>query len=80
MQKWEYLTLKSKTNYGTTKFFINDQMQPALKNGNFPVILNQLGGQGWDLVGISDDDGAQVYIFKRMTDKTAKAPKPTTPA
>ena len=27
MQKWEYLTLKSKTNYGTTKFYINDQMQ-----------------------------------------------------
>ena len=76
MQKWEYLTLKSKTNYGTTKYYINDTMQPTLKDGKFPVILNQLGGQGWDLVGISEADGAQVYIFKRMTAKAPKAPKP----
>ena len=80
MQKWEYLTLKSKTNYGTTKYYINDTMQPALKDGKFPVIINQLGGQGWDLVGISAADEAQVYIFKRMTDKTPKASKPKAPA
>ena len=80
MQRWEYLTLKSKTNYGTTKFYINDQMQPTLENGRMPQIINQLGGQGWELIGIGDDDGANVYIFKRPSDKEPKAVKPKPPA
>ena len=72
-QKWEYLTLMSKSNYGTTKYYINDQQQPTLKDGKLPVIINQLGGQGWELVGLNEADKAQTYIFKRPSTKVAKA-------
>lgn len=78
-QKWEYLTLMSKTNYGTTKYFINDQMQPSLKDGKLPVIFNQLGGQGWEMIGVNEKERAMVYIFKRPSMKAAK-PKPESQA
>ena len=74
MQKWEYLTLSSSKNYGTTKFFINGELQTALKNGNFNQIMNQLGGQGWEMVGISFDGVENTYVFKRATTKTATQP------
>jgi len=76
LQRWEYLILKSKMNYGTTKYYINDQMQPTLKDGSLPQIVNQLGGQGWELVGVNADEGALAYIFKRPTDQAPKVPKP----
>ena len=74
MQKWEYLTLKASRNYGATKYYINDVQQPTLKNGKFALIINQLGGQGWELVGMSEIDRAQVYVFKRPSVKQAKEP------
>ena len=80
MQKWEYLTLKSSRNYGTVKYYINDLQQPSLKNGKLVVIINQLGGQGWEMIGVNEMDRAQIYIFKRETTKVPKAQKPKTPA
>ena len=71
MQRWEYLTLSSSKNYGTIKFFINGEMQPALKNGNFTQIINQIGGQGWEMVGISFDGAENTYVFKRGAGKVA---------
>ena len=79
-QKWEYLTLMSKTNYGTTKYYINDQQQPTLKDGKLSVIFNQLGGQGWELVGVNEMDRAQIYIFKRPSVRAAKAATPESEA
>jgi hypothetical protein len=70
MQRWEYLTLSTTKNYGTTKFFVNGEMQSALKNGNFNQIINQLGGQGWEMVGIGYDGAESTYIFKRVAPST----------
>ena len=71
IQKWEYLTLLSTRNYGTIKYFINGEQQSHLKNMKLTSILNEVGGQGWEMVGITTDikSGAATYIFKRATDK-----------
>lgn len=68
-QRWEYLTLQSSSNYGTTKYYLNGDMQPDMKNGVFSDIINTLGSDGWELVGISAVGGEATYIFKRATDK-----------
>jgi hypothetical protein len=67
MQKWEYLTLELNKAYGTTKFFVNGDMQPTLKNQSLANVLNQIGTQGWEMVGISASNDGQTYIFKRIT-------------
>lgn len=63
--KWEYLTLKSSRNYGTTKYYINDDQQRELKNAQFSDVINMIGEQGWEMVGISSMGAEQVYVFKR---------------
>lgn len=70
-QKWEYLSLLSTRNYGTIKYYINGEQQSHLKNVRLILVLNELGGQGWEMTGITTDikSGAATYIFKRMTDK-----------
>lgn len=69
-QKWEYLTLLSTRNYGTVKYYVNGEHQSHMKNMKLIVIMNDLGGQGWEMVGITTDlkSGAATYIFKRPTD------------
>lgn len=76
MQKWEYLTLMSNRNYGTTKYYVNGTNQPTLKNANFVDVVNQLGGQGWELVGISVMDKDQTFVFKRAGGAKAAAAPP----
>lgn len=68
-QRWAYLTLLSTRNYGTTKYYINGEQQPHLKNGKFHDIVNMLGSEGWELVGISVVGNEQTYIFKQPTDE-----------
>lgn len=75
MSRWEYLTLASTRNYGTTKYYVNGVQQPTLRNGRFEAIINQLGGQGWELVGISADGNEKTFIFKRMAAVPASAEK-----
>lgn len=75
MQRWEYLTLESSKNYGTTKFYVNGEMQPALKNQTLANVINQIGSQGWEMVGIGNDKDAQTYIFKRASNGEAPLPK-----
>jgi hypothetical protein len=65
MQKWEYLTLETSKAYGTTKYHVNGNNQPTLKNARFAEVINQLGGQGWELVGISTLGSDQTFVFKR---------------
>lgn len=72
MQRWEYLTLQSSKNYGTTKFFVNGEMQPALKNMEMSVVMNQVGKQGWEMVGIASDADGQTFVFKRPFQGTGK--------
>jgi hypothetical protein len=65
VQKWEYLTLESSRNYGTTKFYVNGTMQPELKNKRLSEVMNMIGTQGWEMVGIATDKDGQTFIFKR---------------
>jgi hypothetical protein len=74
-QRWEYLTLESSKNYGTTKFYINGEMIPELRNGVFINIVNKIGSDGWELVGISTVGSEQTFVFKRPTDKEFVEPK-----
>ena len=67
MARWDYLTLSSTRNYGTTKYYVNGVQQPTLRNGRFEAIINQLGNQGWELVGMNADGNEKTFIFKRMT-------------
>ncbi len=68
-QRWAYLTLLSTRNYGTTKYYINGEQQPHLKNSKFHDVVNMLGSEGWELVGISVVGNEQTYIFKQPTDE-----------
>ena len=78
MNRWEYLTLDSSKNYGTTKYYINGEMQPAIKNQPLHMIINQIGGQGWEMVGISAVDDTQTFIFKRAAGvSTGNLKRPT---
>lgn len=82
MQKWEYLTLESSRNYGTTKFYVNGTMQPELKNKRLSDVMNMIGSQGWEMVGIATDKDGQTFIFKKSAVGVAQVPnnkpKPTT--
>ncbi|MFW5748465.1 MAG: J domain-containing protein [Chloroflexota bacterium] len=64
--RWEYLTLRSSRNYGTTKYYVNDVQERDLKNARFSEVINQIGEQGWEMVGIAVVGSDQTYIFKRM--------------
>lgn len=74
IQRWEYLTLESSTNYGTTKYYVNADMQPALKNKPLPEVINTIGAQGWEMVGIATTKDGLVYIFKRPSIKAPVKP------
>lgn len=76
MQRWEYLTLSSSKNYGVVKFYINDEMQPALKNQKLSAVINQIGNKGWELVGISSDGADSTYVFKRTAQVQQLAQQP----
>ncbi len=75
IQMWEYMTLESSKNYGTTKFYMNGEMQPDLKNARFDVVINTLGSEGWELVGIAVSGEEKTFILKRPTDTKYEPPK-----
>lgn len=79
LQKWEYLTLESTSNYGTVKYIVNGEQQPAIKNFPLFQVINQIGSQGWEMVGIAAVAEQRTYVFKRPTDKAYVQPakKPT---
>lgn len=66
---WEYLTLETTHNYGTTKYYLDGEMISDLRNAPFAAVINHLGGEGWELVGISSGAERAIYIFKRQTDQ-----------
>jgi hypothetical protein len=55
MQKWEYLLV---VFYGHTIISINDGNSDYKERVSY---FNQLGQEGWELAGISED----TFIFKR---------------
>lgn len=75
-QRWEYLTLETKTAYNTTKFYLNGEIKPDLKNKPMIEVMNAIGAQGWEMVGVATDKEGHTYIFKRMSAKPVTRPKP----
>lgn len=73
MAKWEYLTLESSTNYGTTKFYVNGEVQGALKNAKLYDVMNKVGSKGWEMIGISHEGDHQTFIFKRESPTSKKS-------
>ncbi len=67
-QCWEYLTLESSHNYGTTKYYVNSELMTDFRNAVFSDVMNQYGSQGWELVGIGQGELGATYIFKRPMD------------
>ena len=72
--RWDYMTLESSKNYGTTKYYIDGDMKPELKNGVFINILKMLGSEGWEMVGISTVGSEQTFVFKRLTKEVYEMP------
>jgi hypothetical protein len=83
VQRWEYLTLDAKTAYNTTKYYLNGEIKPELRNKPLAEVMNAIGGQGWEMVGIATDKDGHTYIFKRPSGRPPAArpaqpqPKPT---
>jgi hypothetical protein len=72
MQKWEYMQVMRIDTPPTIQWTINDQ---SVGVTSFIGLLNQMGGDGWELVGFtattttlafgSTSGTAREYIFKR---------------
>lgn len=76
MQKWEYLTLEVSRNYGKTKYIVNSEQQPDLTNEKLAIVLNKIGRQGWELVGMTDAGEGNSFVFKRVYVKTTGSLQP----
>lgn len=62
---WEYLTLKSSRNYGTTKYYVNDEQFRDWKDARFSFVINEIGKDGWEMVGIATMGSEMTFVFKR---------------
>ncbi|MBI1930483.1 DUF4177 domain-containing protein [Candidatus Poribacteria bacterium] len=63
MQKWEYLFVYASIHDGgcyTIPYRSKKKINP-----DFPGYINQLGGEGWELVGISEESGMITFALKR---------------
>lgn len=64
MTRWEYMTMSYKRHYGRTDYRINGTKEPKLKDKLLADVMNLLGAQGWELVGISNPEENE-FTFKR---------------
>lgn len=71
MQRWEYMTISYKRHYGRTDYRINGAKEPKLKDKVLADVMNLVGAQGWELVGVSNPEENE-FTFKRP--KVARQP------
>ena len=64
MQRWEYMTLASKRHYGRTDYRVNGTKEARLKDKVLADVMNLLGEQGWEFVGITNPEEHE-FTFKR---------------
>ena len=68
MQEWEYLFVQPLSSLSSvTRLAFNDEVVDRSANLEEWQIANELGAQGWELVGIRD--GLYNLIFKRPRTK-----------
>ncbi|MEG4942117.1 hypothetical protein [Microcoleus sp. F4-D5] len=70
MQKWEYLFVDANMYPFGNKLislYVNGEEQRDWKQGSLHLFVNQLGDDGWELVGLSHDSkyDQNSLIFKR---------------
>ena len=61
MQKWEYLQLIWHYEQGERRHAVNGQFKHDWNGRALHTTLNELGKEGWELVGISEHEA----VFKR---------------
>jgi hypothetical protein len=72
MQKWEYLTLQLDYSGGrATARSMNEQELRDWKRTPLYLLMNQLGGEGWELVG-----AVGYHISNGNIELCFKRPKP----
>jgi hypothetical protein len=73
MTRWEYMTMSFKRHYGRTDNRINGTKEPKLKDKVLADVMNLMGNQGWELIGISNPEENE-FAFKRpkVSKKTAQ--------
>jgi hypothetical protein len=54
-------------------------MQPELKNKPMVEVMNLIGAQGYELVGIASDKDGHTFVFKRSVPTTAPLQRPKAP-
>jgi hypothetical protein len=59
MQKWEYLIV---AYIALGQYSVNGFEAPELRKKKLPALLNELGGQGWELIYMEKNNE---WIFKR---------------
>lgn len=64
MQRWEYMTLSHNRHYGRTDYRVNGSKEARLTNKVLADVLNLLGEQGWEFVGMTDPEEKEM-TFKR---------------
>ena len=63
MNKWDYLQLSWFTEKGRLRYAVNGDFETDWDHQAMHVVLNNLGGQGWEMVAL--DYGEQQAFFKR---------------
>lgn len=71
LQRWEYMTMSYNRHYGRTDYRINGTKEPRLRDKVLADVMNLLGDQGWELVGLTNTEISE-FTFKRP--KQAKPP------
>lgn len=78
LQRWEYMTLSHNRHYGRTDYRVNGSKEPRLTNKVLADVMNMLGDQGWEFVGITNAEEKEM-TFKRPKVVKKKAPQQQPP-
>lgn len=61
---WQYAALEVKRSYGI-QYRINGEAKPDWKDQPIYYALNQLGREGWELIGFESLNEMTMYLLKR---------------
>jgi hypothetical protein len=61
---WQYAALEVKRSYGI-QYRVNGEAKPDWKDQPIHYTLNQLGREGWELIGFESANEMSIYVLKR---------------